>query len=83
MHTRPQGAANRTEAGHWEGDLIMGASNRSAVVTLVERVSRHTLLGDLPEGHTAQRHPGVPRGPLQPGTGASTPFAHLDQGREM
>lgn|GEM_PF-700990 len=52
VHTRPQGAGDRTEAGHWEGDLIMGAANRSAVVTLVERVSRKTM-GDFPDGHTA------------------------------
>ena len=54
VHARGKSAAERTEAGHWEGDLIMGAGNRSAVVTLVERVSRYTLLGDLPDGHTAQ-----------------------------
>lgn len=33
--------------GHWEGDLVVGPSN-SGVITLVERVSRFTLLGRLP-----------------------------------
>lgn len=54
VHARPAGAAERTEAGHWEGDLIKGAYNRSGVVTLVERVSRYTILGDLPEGCGAE-----------------------------
>ncbi len=53
VHVRSRAAADRTEAGHWEGDLIMGAGNRSAVVTLAERVSRVVDLGDLPDGHGA------------------------------
>ena len=44
---RPQEVANRTIPGHWEGDLIMGKYKRTALGTLVERVTRYTLLVPL------------------------------------
>lgn len=50
---RPQVAGARTEVGHLEGDLILGAFNRSAIVTMFDRTSRHLWLADLPEGHGA------------------------------
>lgn len=53
VHQRPFKFDDRSEIGHWEGDLIMGAFNRSAVVTLVERSTRLTLLGHLAGGHSA------------------------------
>jgi IS30 family transposase len=50
---RPEEAADRRVAGHWEGDLITGEDNRSAIGTLVERTSRYTILLYLPGRHTA------------------------------
>jgi transposase, IS30 family len=50
---RPPEADDRTVPGHWEGDLITGAHNRSAIGTLVERSSRAVILLHLPQRHTA------------------------------
>ena len=54
LDQRPAEAADRSEPGHWEGDLITGASNRSAIGTLVDRASRFTILLHLPGRHTAE-----------------------------
>lgn len=47
IENRPPEVEERKISGHWEGDFIMGAMNKSAIGTLVERKTRYTILVKL------------------------------------
>lgn len=81
---RPAEVDDRVEVGHWEGDCIMGAGNRSAIGTLVERVTRFLILIHVP---TAQPNAEAVRDGVAGTLGALAPHLRRtltwDQGKEL
>lgn len=53
IRERPAVADDRSEVGHFEGDLIIGQGHKSAIATVFDRKSRHVWMAGLPNGYNA------------------------------
>jgi transposase, IS30 family len=82
IHERPQEVQDRLIAGHWEGDLIKGKGNKSAVGTLVERTSRYIILVKLDDA-TSPTVTGAFIQAMQPIPEHLRKTLTYDRGREM
>ncbi|HXQ43545.1 MAG TPA: IS30 family transposase [Acidimicrobiales bacterium] len=80
---RPAEIEDRAVPGHWEGDLILGTGNKSAVGTLVERSTRFVLLLHLPDDHGAQSVETAMRKAIRKLPQELARSITWDQGREM
>jgi transposase, IS30 family len=80
---RPAEAEDRAVPGHWEGDLIIGKANKSAVGTLVERSTRFVLLLHLPNGREAHHVEEAMRSAIEQLPAELVRSITWDQGTEM
>ena len=53
---RPAEVETKERFGDWEGDTIIGGNHQGVVVTLVERKSKHTLMGKSEDKSAAAVH---------------------------
>lgn len=79
---RPAEAAHRQVPGHWEGDLIVGQGNRSAVGVMLERRTRYLLLVQLNKKDAFSVYQGFAR-KLKPVPAIFRQTLTYDRGAEM
>jgi IS30 family transposase len=82
IHVRPPEIEDRVMPGHWEGDFIKGAGNKSSVGVLVERTSRLVLLAKMDDATAASALAGF----SAKLNSIAAPLRHsltYDQGKEM
>ncbi|WP_291555405.1 IS30 family transposase, partial [Comamonas sp. SCN 65-56] len=82
IHVRPPEIEDRLMPGHWEGDLIKGAGNQSAVGVLVERTTRLVLLCKM-QSSTAESALAAFSAKLNAVAAPLRKTLTYDQGREM
>jgi IS30 family transposase len=82
IRERPAEVEGRLVPGHWEGDLIKGAGNRSSVGTLVERTSRKVILITLADAKAETARDGFAAGLLAIPAPLRLTLTD-DQGKEM
>ena len=82
IDSRPPEVETRLIAGHYEGDLILGALNRSAVGVLVERTTRYTMLCHLTQKDAESVREAFTRR-LSPIPASMLHSRTYDQGKEM
>lgn len=82
IEERPHDVADRTVPGHWEGDLILGKHQRTALGTVVERTTRYTLLVPLKAKDATSVRKAYAKA-LRSLPGEITKTLTYDQGKEM
>ena len=82
IRERPEEAQSREVPGHWEGDLIKGAFNGSAIGTLVDRSTRFVILAKVDDASAEAVLEGFSRR-LRTFPKALRKTLTYDQGREM
>ena len=82
IHVRPPEVDDRAMPGHWEGDFIKGAGNKSSVGVLVERTSRLVLLAKMDDATAASALAGFSAKLNSIASPLRRSFTY-DQGKEM